>query len=317
MKNKRKAIIFGVKGHKLSVEEKFFFKKNKPWGIILFSRNIKNILQLKNLVSEIKNVVKEKKYPILIDQEGGKVSRLNQIIDLSIFSQSYFFDLYKKNKKNFLNQYKIYINAVSSILNYVGININTVPVLDIRRKKTHNFIGSRSFSEKASNVKVLGNLCIKFYMDNKIATVSKHIPGHGLSRCDSHYKTPVITASKRTLIKNDFKPFKACKSTFAMTGHAIYEAFDKKNTATHSKIMINKVIRKYMNFDGILISDDIAMKSLNYSLNENALKALQAGCNLVLHCNGNIREMYKLAKVIPNIDNFTEKKTSDFYNFLG
>tara|TARA_Y100000741_G_C18015492_1_gene462017 strand:+ start:116 stop:424 length:309 start_codon:yes stop_codon:yes gene_type:complete len=102
-----------------------------------------------------------------------------------------------------------------------------------------------------------------------------------------------------------------------MTGHAIYEAFDKKNTATHSKIMINKVIRKYMNFDGILISDDIAMKSLNYSLNENALKALQAGCNLVLHCNGNIREMYKLAKVIPNIDNFTEKKTSDFYNFLG
>ena len=120
MKNKRKAIIFGIKGYKLSVEEKFFFKKNKPWGIILFSRNIKNILQLKNLVSEIKNVVKEKKYPIIIDQEGGKVSRLNQIIDLSIFSQSYFFDLYKKNKKNFLNQYKIYINAVSSILNYVA-----------------------------------------------------------------------------------------------------------------------------------------------------------------------------------------------------
>ena len=102
-----------------------------------------------------------------------------------------------------------------------------------------------------------------------------------------------------------------------MTGHAIYQSYDKINTATHSKIIINEVIRKHINFEGILISDDVSMKSLKYNLKENAIKALFAGCNLILHCNGNIREMQQLAKVIPNIDNFTEKKTSDFYKFLG
>ena len=317
MINKRKSFITGVKGTKLNEKEIYFLKKYKPWGVILFSRNIKSINQTYKLTSQIKKIFKDENYPILIDEEGGKVSRLNQIIDLTIFSQDYFFKLFKKNKKNFLNQYKIYINAVSSILNYAGININTVPVLDVRRKNTHNFIGTRSFSENVKNVSKLGNLCIQLYKKNKIATVTKHIPGHGLSKSDSHYETPIINAKKKILIKNDFKPFKNCKSPFAMTGHVIYQAYDKNNTATHSKIIINKIIRKYINFDGILISDDVSMKSLKYDLKENAIKALHAGCNLVLHCNGNIREMYKLAKIIPSIDYFTEKKTSDFYKFLG
>ena len=102
-----------------------------------------------------------------------------------------------------------------------------------------------------------------------------------------------------------------------MTAHAIYQAYDINNTATHSKIIINKVIRNYINFNGLLISDDISMKSLKYDLEKNAIKALHAGCNLVLHCNGDIKEMSKLAKVIPTIDKFTQKKTSHFYNFLG
>jgi len=161
-----------------------------------------------------------------------------------------------------------------------------------------------------------GKLCIGFYEKNKIGTVIKHIPGLGLSKCDSHYKTPIIKANKKELIKKDFKPFKACKSLFAMTAHAVYPKYDPYNTATHSKIIIKKVIRSHMNFKGLLISDDISMKSLKYSLEENALKALHAGCNLVLHCNGNIREMSKLIKVIPRIDKFTQKKTSQFYKFL-
>jgi len=143
------------------------------------------------------------------------------------------------------------------------------------------------------------------------------MPGLGLSKCDSHYKTPIIKASKKELIKKDFKPFKECKSLFAMTAHAVYPKYDSYNTATHSKIIINEVIRNHMNFKGLLISDDISMKSLKYSLEENALKALHAGCNLVLHCNGNIREMSKLIKVIPRIDKFTQKKTTHFYKFLG
>ena len=312
----RKAVIFGIQEHRLTVNEKLLFRKAKPWGIILFSRNIKNTSQLKNLVDDIKNFFKDKKYPIMIDQEGGKVSRLNKIIDIIFFSQNFFGQLYIKDKKLLTSHYKIHINKICDILKNVGVNINTVPVLDIRRKKFHNIIGSRSFSVNSTVVSNLGKLCISFYEKNKIGTVIKHIPGLGLSKCDSHYKTPIIKANKKELIKKDFKPFKICKSLFAMTAHAVYSNYDSYNTATHSKIIIKKIIRDHMNFKGILMSDDISMKSLKYSVEENALKALHAGCNLVLHCNGNIREMSKLIKVIPRIDKFTQKKTSQFYNFL-
>jgi len=312
----KKAIIFGVKGYQLTNKEKHLFKKAKPWGIILFSRNIKNIPQLKILVDDIKKILGEKKYPILIDQEGGKVSRLNKIIDLRVFSQDFFGKLYNKDKKLFYKFYKIYIDKVCDILKRVGININTVPVLDVRRKKSHAVIGSRSFSQNPENVSKLGKLCIDLYKRNKIATVVKHIPGHGMSKCDSHQITPIIKINKKELIRKDFKPFRTCKSLFAMTAHVVFTKYDFNNTVTHSKIIINKVIRNHINFKGLLISDDISMKSLKYKLEENAIKALQSGCNLVLHCNANISEMSRLAKVIPKIDNFTRKKTSHFYKFL-
>ena len=313
----KKAIIFGIKGCRLTNKEKRLLKRSKPWGIILFSRNIRNVLQLKNLISSIKKVMKEKNYPILIDQEGGKVSRLNKIIDLSIFSQDFFGKLYKYKKNTFHDNYKVYINSISNILNYVGININTVPVLDIRRKNSHKIIGTRSFSQNSSKVSYLGNLCIDYFKKNKIATVMKHIPGHGLSNSDSHFHTPVIKANKDQLIKNDFKPFKKCNPLFAMTAHVIFNAYDNSHTATHSKVLIQSVIRNHIKFKGILISDDISMKSLKYGLEINAMKALEAGCNLVLHCNGNIKEMSRLVKVIPKIDKFTQKKTAHFYRFLG
>ena len=316
MINNRKAVIFGISSHKLKKREKAFFKHVKPWGIILFSRNIKNLDQTTKLVKDIKKIFRDYKFPILIDVEGGKVSRLNKIIDLSEFSQSHFEKLYRKNKKLFFVYYEIFINGVSNILNQVGININTVPVLDLRRKKSHNIIGERSFSEKNYIISKLGKTCIDLYKKNKICTVIKHIPGHGLSKLDSHFKTPVIKNNKTELIEKDFKPFKECKSLFAMTAHIIYEKFDPKNTATHSKIVINEVIRKHIKFRGILISDDISMKSLKFGLVDNVTKALDAGCNLILHCNGRLNEMKKISKVVPKIDKFTQKKTSDFYNFL-
>ena len=290
----KKAIIFGIKGYNLTKLEKIFFKSAKPWGIILFSRNIKNIYQLKSLINEIKKIFSNKNYPILIDQEGGKVSRLNKIINLSFFSQDFFGKLYKKDKKLFYKVYKIYVNNVCDIFKKVGINMNTVPVLDVARNKTHKIIGSRAFSRNPHIISKLGNLCVNLHKKNKIATISKHIPGHGLAKCDSHYQTPIINSNRKKLIKYDFK-----------------------TTATHSKIIINKVIRNHIKFRGILISDDISMKSLKYDLEENAIRALNAGCNLVLHCNGKMSEMIKLSKVIPNIDKFTLKKTSHLFKFLG
>jgi len=304
----RKAIIFGLKGYRLTNYELKLFKITKPWGIILFSRNIKNINQLKLLIDSIKILFKDKNYPILIDQEGGRVSRLNKIIDLSFFSQKFFSKFYKRDKKLFSQFYKIYINAISDIFKYVGININTVPVLDIYRKKSHKIIGNRSFSKNPNTVTFLGNFCVNLYKNKNIATMMKHIPGHGMSKSDSHHNTPIVRLSKTKLINNDFKPFLLNKSLFAMTAHIIYSSYDKLNTATHSKIIINSIIRNHMKFKGILISDDISMKSLKYNVEKNAIKSLKAGCNIVMHCNANINEMRKLSKIIPRIDKFTQKK---------
>jgi len=313
----RKAVIFGIKSTILSNEERRFLKKEKPWGIILFSRNIKNFIQLKLLVNDIKKTLGDPKYPILVDQEGGRVSRLNKIIDLSLFSQAYFGQLYRTDKNNFNMRYKIYIDMVSDFLKRSGININITPVLDVRRKSSHSIIGNRSFSFNSSIVKKIGELCVDFYQQNKIATVIKHIPGHGLSKFDSHYALPVINTKKKILSKNDFKPFIKSRSFFAMTAHIVYSNYDPIFCATHSQTIINDVIRKHIGFKGILISDDITMKSLKYDLINNATKALDAGCNLIMHCNGNLKQMSKLAKVIPRMDTFTQKKTSYFYNFLG
>ena len=316
MKN-RKAIIFGIRGTKLTFREKRLLKNGKPWGIILFSRNIKNIKQTKDLLDQIKKIFKDKKYPILIDEEGGKVNRLKNIINLDNFNQKYFGDFFVKDDKKFKIKYKAYIDLISYILNYMGININTVPVLDIIKKNSHKIISNRSFSKNKKVVSKLGQLCIKFYKSNKIATVIKHIPGHGSAKVDSHYFTPIVKNSKKNLIANDFAPFKKCKSFFAMTAHVIFNSYDNRNTATHSKTIIKSLIRKKLGFKGILISDDIAMEALKFNIITNATKALKAGCNLVLHCNANIRQMERLIKVVPNIDTFTYKKTSDFYKFLG
>ncbi len=314
--NNRRSFIVGIKSKKLSKKEKFFLIKYKPWGVILFSRNIKNIKQTCKLTYEIRKIFKDKKYPILIDQEGGRVSRLRDIISFDNFTSEFFGKKFLKDKYKFKIIYKLFIDKTSYFLNELGININTVPVLDLRVKGSNNVIGDRSFSKNPNIVSTIGDFCIKNYHDNSIGTVIKHIPGHGLSKVDSHKFTPMITKSKKYLIKNDFKAFKNKKAFFAMTGHLIFKAFDKKNTVTHSKKMI-EVIRKKIGFKNILISDDLSMKSLKNDLGINTVKAYKAGCNIALHCNGNLKQMEIVAKNSPLLDNFIIKKTSQFYKILG
>ena len=316
MISKRRAFIVGIKSVILSKKEKFFLKKYKPWGVILFSRNIQNFEQVKKLTADIKSVFKDKKYPILIDQEGGRVNRLKNLIEASIFSAEYFGKIYKKNKKKFSIYYEVYLNQLAYLLNELGININTVPVLDIKRFKSNKIIGDRSFSSIPNEVNKMGDFCINKFNEAKIGTVIKHIPGHGLAKSDSHKKTPLIEAKKKYLFKNDFLVFKNKKTLFAMTAHIIFKDIDKKNTVTHSSTVI-KLIRQKIGFKNIIISDDISMKALKFSIKTNILKALSAGCNLILHCNGKFPEMRIVAENSPLIDKFIIKKTSQFYNFLS
>jgi beta-N-acetylhexosaminidase len=312
----RKAFIVGIKSTSLSKKETTFLKNHKPWGVILFSRNVKGFEQIKKLIKDIRFIFKDKNYPILIDQEGGRVNRLNKLIEASIFTAEFFGNLYKKNKKKFFNYYKIYINQISYLLNEIGVNINTVPVLDVRREKSSNVIGDRSYSSLPKNVSKIGDVCIKEFKKRGIGTVIKHIPGHGLAKVDSHRLAPVVKKKMKYLYKNDFAPFKNKKTFFAMTAHVIYKDIDPINTATHSPKII-KLIRKEIGFKNIIISDDISMKGLKYSIKQNIQKALSAGCNLILHCNANYSEMRTVAENSPMIDNFIIQKTSQFYKFLS
>jgi beta-N-acetylhexosaminidase len=177
-------------------------------------------------------------------------------------------------------------------------------------------IGDRSFSKDPKVVSKIGDYCIQYYKENKIGTVIKHIPGHGLAKVDSHYFTPTINKKLNFLLKNDFIAFKNKRTFFAMTGHLIFKKIDSKNTVTHSKKLI-KLIRDKIGFKNLLISDDLSMKSLNDTLQVNTIKTFNAGCNLALHCNGNLREMVIVAKNSPLIDKFISKKTSQFYKILS
>ncbi len=314
--NNHRSFVCGIKGKKLSDEERKFLINYKPWGIILFSRNIKSIKQTQILTNSIKKIFKNPNYPILIDEEGGRVTRLTRFIDNSIFTAKYFGDLYKVNKSKFKIYFSIYVKQISYLLRTLGININSVPVLDIKRDKSHNIIGDRSYSSNKKIVSEIGDICIKKFHNNRIATIIKHIPGHGLAKSDSHKKLPIIRNKVDYLLNNDFKTFKNKNSLLAMTGHLLFTNIDSINTATHSKKII-KLIRNKIGFKNLIITDDLSMKALRFPLKENVKKSFLAGCNLALHCNGNLKEMLIVAKNSPKIDKFIIKKTSQLSHIIS
>ena len=314
--NNRRSFITGIKSTNLSVKEKKFLQQYKPWGVILFSRNIKSLKQGKELTNQIKKIFKDKNYPILIDQEGGRVNRLKKIFYADPLTGEFFGKLYLKDKKKFYNYYKIFIEQTSFLLKSIGANINTLPILDLRSKGSSSIIGDRSFSHDPKIVSKIGDICINIFHSNNVGTVIKHIPGHGLAKVDSHKLTPSVNKSLKYLIKNDFLTFKKKSSYFAMTAHIIYSSIDRINTATHSKKII-QLIRNNIKFKQIIMSDDISMKSLKGSVKTNTLRAFDAGCNLVLHCNANFKEMKQVAINSPLISKFIIKKTSQFYKIIS
>ena len=225
---KVKAIIVSIKGLKLSRKEKLLLAKEKPWGLILFQRNIKSEYQIKSLINNIKEITKNKKFPILIDEEGTKVSRLKNILQ-NDFNANFFGKLYELDKKFAFNLYKNYLKSLCMSLRNIGININTIPVLDVLRKNTNQIIGKRSFSEKKNIVKKFGEITIKECHSQKIINVIKHIPGHGCSKVDSHLSMPKVNFKERNLNRIDFYPFKYSSAKLAMTAHILYSKIDAKN----------------------------------------------------------------------------------------
>ena len=312
----RRSFIIGIKSTILNKKEIFFLKKYKPWGIILFKRNIKTIKQTKKLTNHIKKIFNDTKYPILLDQEGGRVNRLTNFLNNDLSTGEFFGNLYSKDRKIFNVKYNEFITETANHLKLIGVNINTVPVLDLRLKGSSSIIGDRSFSHDPKVVSRIGDICIENFHKNKIGTIMKHIPGHGLAKVDSHKLTPTIKQNLKYLSKKDFIPFKNKRCLFGMTAHIVYSHIDKVYTATHSKKVID-IIRKKIKFQNILLSDDISMKSLKFSIKDNTIKAFSAGCDLVLHCNGNLNEMKAVAINSPFLNKFIIKKTSQFYKIIS
>ena len=310
VKKRIKPVIFGIKGEKLSIREKELFIKSNPLGFILFERNCKNINQLRKLVNDLKKTTDHNHTMIMIDQEGGRVTRLKKP-NWNTYPSSLYFG--KKAEINLQLAKKLVFNnakKISKDLKKLGINMNCAPVVDVKYDFTNNVIGDRSFSSNPRIVSELGKSFCNGHKKIGIVPIIKHIPGHGPSKEDSHKTTPNVDLDLITLNKKDFLPFKKLNNEpAAMIAHIIYNKIDK-TIACCSKKIIKTIIRKEIGFKGLLISDDINMKALKGTI-ENKIKAIwNSGCEIILHCNANREEMRQIYLSIPLIKNKTLEKIS-------
>jgi len=309
-KNIKKPVIYGIAGTSLSEEEKEFFKKSGPLGFIIFKRNIVDKEQLKNLTDSLRELM-QGEILILIDQEGGRVARMQPPIWNKYPAGKYFSDLYKENPAQAKEEiYKNYQNIANDLVE-VGINVNCAPILDILTSKTHDVIGDRAYGDNAKQVSELGKQVCEGLLSKNVYPVIKHIPGHGLGSCDSHKELPQVDEDLDYLRNNDFLPFKdLANQKFAMSAHILYSQIDKNNCATKSKAAID-LIRNEIGFKNILMSDDISMHALKGDFASRTKDILNAGCDLILHCNGDMKEMNEINTALPNLnDNFWDKLVS-------
>ena len=301
--------IFGCAGLELSVEECDFFRQVRPWGFILFGRNISDPYQVKRLVAALREIVGDPRAPLLIDQEGGRVARLKPPHWKERPAALRFAQLHEVDSE--IAREAAYLNArlVAHDLLELGLNVDCLPVLDVPVEGADAIIGDRSYGTDPSVIVDLGRAVIAGMIDGGVLPVMKHIPGHGRATADSHLALPTVMASPAELSATDFVPFRSLNTCpMAMTAHVLYEALDAQRPATLSPKIIRDVIRGEIGFDGLLMSDDLSMNALSGSLDYRAKASLMAGCDVVLHCNGKIEEMREIATELKPLEDIHLKR---------
>lgn len=289
--------IFGCAGLSLSSEEKVFFAKTRPIGLILFARNCATPEQIRALVDEFRATVEMPDALVLIDQEGGRVQRLRPPYWRSYPPAQAAADLAKKDLTAGKRAAYLQARLIAAELHFLGISVTCAPVLDVPVPGAHDVIGDRALGSTPEMVSLLGKSVCEGLLDGGVLPVLKHLPGHGRSVVDSHFELPVVDASAEDLRRVDFAPFnKLSDYPLGMTAHVVYTAFDSENPATTSSLVINQIIRKEIGFDGLLMSDDLSMRALDGSFTERAQQSLSAGCDVILHCNGDMDEMQAIIK---------------------
>jgi beta-N-acetylhexosaminidase len=290
------AAIFGCSGIKLTAAEKRFFGDARALGLILFARNCREPEQLSELIAAFREAVGRADAPVLIDQEGGRVQRLNPPHWRAAPAATAFASLARRDQSLAVEAVNLNAQLIAADLADLGITVNCAPVLDVPQPDAHRIIGDRAFGGDAKTVATLGTAACEGFLAHGVLPVIKHIPGHGRARADSHQTLPRVAADEKTLVAVDFAPFRALRGMpWAMSAHVVYEALDRDHPATTSAPVIAKAIRGTIGFDGVLVSDDIGMKALTGPFEERAASALAAGCDVVLHCSGEIEEMRAVA----------------------
>ena len=309
MSNPRSRAIFGCAGTALAAEERDFFRDIQPWGFILFGRNVADPDQIRRLVADLRETVGDSSAPMLIDQEGGRVARLTPPHWKERPTAQVFADLHNRAPEE--AREAAYLNArlIARDLTDLGINVDCLPVLDVPVEGAHDIIGDRAYGRDPSVIIDLGRAVIEGMIEGGVLPVMKHIPGHGRAGADSHLDLPRVSATAEELSASDFVTFRSlAHCPLAMTAHVVYEAIDAQRPATTSPKVIRDVIRGEIGFDGLLMSDDLSMQALSGSLDHRAKASLFAGCDVVLHCNGNLAEMREIATELKPLEDIHLKR---------
>lgn len=286
------ACILGCAGTHLGVEERAFFRDADPWGFILFKRNVESPAQVRALVEDLRASVGRADAPVLIDQEGGRVQRLGPP-HWRRYPPGRAYGALAGNDPLLRREItRLGARLMAHDLADLGITVDCVPVLDVPQPGAHDIIGDRAYGQTVEEVALLGRAAAEGLIAGGVLPVIKHIPGHGRAKADSHMELPVVEATLEELDARDFAPFRVLSDMpMAMSAHVVYTAVDPRRPATTSRTAIRQVIRGAIGFDGLLMTDDLSMKALKGDFAERARSALAAGCDVVLHCNGDLAEM--------------------------
>lgn len=312
------ASIFGLSGLTLTSEEAAFFRDADPCGYILFKRNIEDREQVRALTDTLRALHGRDDLPILIDQEGGRVARMQPPIWPPFPPGGAFDALYNVAPMSAIEAARNNAKAIALTLAEVGINVDCLPLLDVRVPETHPAIGDRALGSDPLQVASLGRAVIDGLRDGGVVGIVKHMPGQGRAVVDSHLALPVVSADRQTLIETDFAAFrKLASAPMGMTGHVVFEAYDGERPATLSPVVIDQVIRGEIGFDGFLMSDDLDMDALDGAVPDRAAKCVAAGCDAALNCWGRMDEMIGIAAVVGALSSRAEQRLSAAMATIG